>query len=204
MAASDFFQFDPNRSDWYIWFDDTTDTKLYLGVGDWPGAWSVNVQKIGDGGVDGETYDSPHDAYDAFNAEVDALEHDDWGHIVTLSITWPDDEEGYCWDSVPVLKADGSSLEVLAGIGLPTPPELRVFDRRQFFYETAERIDSAVDSADFSDMLRDIADLRDWCGDYYDAYGQRGEVDAWSDPLFLAAKRVQTAMEARALRVFSA
>lgn len=92
--------FDAELGDWYA-YDPTTLDRTYFCVGDWAGAWSVSVQKYGDAGIEGETFDSIWDAYDAFWQTVDDLTPDQSrAHLVTLSTTWAD---GCCWGTRPIM-----------------------------------------------------------------------------------------------------
>lgn len=106
---ADNLQFDPDRRDWYLWVDDPASDNLYLGIGDWKGCYKVTTQKIGDAGIDGETFDDIHDAFASFEDACDEYEQKDWGYLITFALTWPDDEDEDCWDSRPVIVSDTSS-----------------------------------------------------------------------------------------------
>lgn len=72
----------------------------------WDGAVSVTVQKVGDGGIDGNTYGSVEQAVEDFNASVRECAADPyWNHDVSLCMTWPDDPEDECssWLTEPVI-----------------------------------------------------------------------------------------------------
>lgn len=95
--------FDAELDDWYA-YDPTTLDRMYFCVGDWVGYWSVSVQKYGDAAIYGETFESIWDAYDAFWEDVDDLtDNPAKSFLVTLSTTWQDDTDGYCWGSRPVM-----------------------------------------------------------------------------------------------------
>lgn len=95
--------YESTLGDWYA-YDPTTLDRTYLCIGDWAGYWSVSVQKYGDAAIEGETFESIWDAYDAFWGKVDDLTPDpDRAYLVTLSTTWRDDPDGYCWGTRPVL-----------------------------------------------------------------------------------------------------
>ena len=95
--------FDSDNSDWYA-YDPATLDRTYFCVGDWAGYWSVSVQKYGDAAIEGETFESIHDACDAFWESADDLTPDpDRAYLVTLSIAWRDDPDGCCWGSRPVM-----------------------------------------------------------------------------------------------------
>ena len=202
-------KFDNDRQDWYMTADDAQGTRFYFGVGAWPGSWEVSERKIGDGSVDGNCYSSLAYAFAAFDQTVAEYKNDSWGYVVNLSITWPDDPDDPdgSWLTVPVLSYDTAAgrLERVYPKSIPAPamPELATFGGEPLTCDMCDDV-AAVESVDFSSLLRDIADVRDWCGSYYDAYGKRGEFDAWDDPLFIAVKKLQRYMERRAARVFTA
>lgn len=120
MCTDNLF-FDPERQDWYLWIDDPASDSLYLRIGDWKGCYEVTTQKIGDGAIDGETFEEIHEAFAAFESARDEYEQEDWGYIITLALTWPDDEDGYCWNSRPVIVSDTSSG--LASFDVMSPTE---------------------------------------------------------------------------------
>lgn len=72
----------------------------------WVGAVCVTVQKVGDGGIDGNTYGSVEQAVEDFNASVRECAADPyWNHDVSLCMTWPDDpnDEDSSWLTEPVI-----------------------------------------------------------------------------------------------------
>lgn len=72
----------------------------------WDGAVCVTVQKVGDGGIDGNTYGSVEQAVGDFNESVRECAADPyWNHDVSLCMTWPDDPEdgGSSWLTEPVI-----------------------------------------------------------------------------------------------------
>ena len=106
---ADSLYWDVEKEDWYLWIDDTPEGRIYLNIGDWSGCYSVSVQKIGDGGADGWTFDDIHDAYSAYEREFEDLESDPWGYKIELALTWPDDDNGECWGSRPIMSRDTST-----------------------------------------------------------------------------------------------
>lgn len=68
----------------------------------WDGMIEVSVQKIGDAGIDGNTYNDIEEAVADFNASIIQYENYKFGgHMVTLSKTWPEDpdDEYSSWES---------------------------------------------------------------------------------------------------------
>ena len=74
-------------------------------VADWSGDWRVSWQKDGDGGIDGETFHDPAQAVQCFFDALGDYSSADDGYTVCLGITWPDDEDGDCWDDLMFIRA---------------------------------------------------------------------------------------------------
>ena len=81
----------------------------------WDGMIEVSIQKVGDGGIDGNAYSDIEDAVADFNESVTQYENYKFGvHMVILSKTWPEDshDEYSSWKSEPVIVK-------IVGIGNP-------------------------------------------------------------------------------------
>lgn len=74
-------------------------------AGSWTGDWSVSWQKDGDAGIDGESFRDPAEAVRCFFDVLDEYADATGGYTVRLGITWPDDDEGDCWDDRMFIRA---------------------------------------------------------------------------------------------------
>lgn len=72
----------------------------------WEGMIEVSVQKVGDCGINGNSYSDIEEAVADFNESVTQYENYKFGvHMVILSKTWPEDsdDEYSSWKSEPVI-----------------------------------------------------------------------------------------------------